>query len=122
MGGMRRRVFLILGIAGGIVALVLVAAAIAVATVDLNALAEPVAARVRAATGRSLTIGGPIHMQLSLEPTLRVEDVTFGNAPWAKSPAMVKAARVEAQVALLPLLRRRFEIVRVALVDPVIEL
>jgi len=122
MGGMRRRVLFILGITGGIVVLVLVAAAIAVATVDLNTLAEPLAARVRAATGRSLTLNGPIRMELSLEPTLRAQDVTLGNAPWGKSPAMIKAGRVEAQVALLPLLQRRFEIVRITLVDPVIEL
>ena len=122
MAGMRRRVFIILGIAAGLVALVLVAVAITVATVDLDRVAEPLAARVRTATGRSFTIGGPVKLDLSLEPTLRAHNVTLGNASWGQAPAMLQAAQVEAQVALLPLLRRRFEIVRVTLVDPVIEL
>jgi hypothetical protein len=119
---MRRTVLIILGVAGGLVALVLIAVAIAVATVDVNTFAEPLAARVRAATGRQFTIGGPIGLHLSLEPTLRIDNVALGNAPWARTPAMVRAGRVEAQVALLPLLHKRFEIVRVTLVDPVISL
>src|SRR5947209_20120414 len=120
MIGMRRTAFIILGIAGGVVALVLIGVAIAVATVDLNTLAEPLAARVRTATGRPFTLGGPIKLDLSLEPTLRLQDVRLGNAAWAHNPSMLQATRVEAQVALLPLLHRRFEIVRVTLVDPVI--
>jgi uncharacterized protein involved in outer membrane biogenesis len=119
---MRRTVLIILGVAGGLVALVLIAVAIAIATVDVNTFAEPLAARVRAATGRNFTIGGPIGLRLSLEPTLRIDNVALGNVPWGRTPAMLRAARVEAQVALLPLLHRRFEIVRVTLVDPVISL
>ena len=117
---MRRNVLIILGIAGGIVALVLVAVAIAVATVDVNSFAQPLAARITAATGRAFTIGGPLDLHLSLEPTLRADNVSLGNAPWAHGPAMITAKRVEAQVALLPLLHRRFEVVRVTLVDPAI--
>jgi uncharacterized protein involved in outer membrane biogenesis len=119
---MRRTVFIILGIAGGIVALVLVAVAIAVATVDVNSFAQPLAARITAATGRAFTISGPLDLHLSLEPTLRADNVSLGNAPWAQGPAMITAKRIEAQVALLPLLHRRFEVVRVTLVDPVISL
>lgn len=119
---MRRTALIILGVAGGVVALVLIAVAIAVATVDVNSFAEPIAARVTAATGRQFKLGGPLALSVSLEPTLRAENVTLGNAPWGQAPTMVSVGRVEAQVALLPLLRRRFEIVRVTLVDPVIAL
>ena len=119
---MRRTVLVILGVAGGLVALVLVAVAIAIATVDVNSFAAPLAARVQAATGRAVTFGGPLALKLSLEPTLTAQDVTLGNAPWGTAPALLKAGRVEAQVALLPLLHRRFEIVRVAVIDPVISL
>lgn len=119
---MRRTVLVILGIAGGLVALVLIAVAIAVATVDVNSFAAPLAARVQAATGRTVTFGGPLALKLSLEPTLTAEDVSLGNAPWGRAPVLLKAGRVEAQVALLPLLHRRFEIVRIAVIDPVISL
>jgi AsmA family protein len=122
MTSLRRTAFIILAVAGSVVALVLVAVAIAVATVDVNSFAEPLAARVRTATGRPFVIDGPIALHLSLEPTLRIDNVTLGNAPWGRAPAMMKVARVEAQVALLPLLHRRFEVVRVTLVDPVINL
>ena len=119
---MRRTVLIILGIAGGLIALVMIGVAIAVATVDVNSFAQPLAARITAATGRAFTIGGPVALDLSLEPTLRAENVSFANAPWAKGQTMLTAKRVEAQVALLPLLHRRFEVVRVTLVDPVIAL
>ena len=117
------RTFLtILGIAGGVVLLVLLAVAIAVWTVDLNEFVGPILARIRTATGRDVTIGGRIEFKLGLEPKLVVDDVRVGNAPWAKAPDMLSAKSVEAQVALLPLLQRRFDLVRLNLVEPVIAL
>src|SRR5438067_3779737 len=119
---MRRTALIILAAAGGITALVLIAAAIAVATVDLHTLIGPVQARVKAATGRDLAINGPIDLKLSLEPKVVFSDVTFSNAAGSKVADMVRAKRIEAQVALLPLLSRRFEVVEVKLTDPVIVL
>ena len=51
-----------------------------------------------------------------------VEDVSLANAPWGKAPQMITAKRVEAQVALLPLLHRDFQVRSFTLVDPVIAL
>jgi hypothetical protein len=48
--------------------------------------------------------------------------VRVGNAPWGKAPSLLTAKQLELQVALLPLLRRHFELVRVNLVEPVITL
>ena len=79
-------------------------------------------ARVKAETGRDLVFGGPIDLKLSLEPKLVASDVTLSNAPGAQSPQMVEVKRVEVQVALLPLLQKRFEVVEVALVEPTIAL
>jgi AsmA family protein len=112
---------LLAGIAGLLV-LIVVAAAIAVSTIDVNALVGPIQKRVKEATGRDLTIRGGISLKLSLEPKLVVEDVSLGNAPWGKSPQMLTAKRVEAQMRLLPLLRRRFEIAQFRLVEPRIAL
>ena len=85
--------------------------------------AEPLAARVQR---RDRTHGRDRRSDRA-EPVARADaahrqDVALGNAPWGSAPALLKVGRVEAQVALLPLLHRRFEIVRVTLVDPVISL
>src|SRR5438067_7901903 len=119
---MRRVALIVLATAAGLVALIVIAAAIAVATVDLHTVVGPVQARIKASTGRDLAINGPIDLKLSLEPKIVFSDVTFSNAPGSKTADMVRAKRIEAQVALLPLLSRRFEIVEVALTDPVIVL
>src|SRR5262245_43557283 len=110
----------ILGIAGSVVLLVLLGVAIAVWTVDPNAFIGPIQARIKSTTGRDVTIGGGIGLKLGLTPKLVANDVRFGNAPWAKGPDMLSAKSVEAQVALLPLLKREFDLVRLNLVDPVI--
>ncbi len=119
---MRRTVAWILGIAGGLAALLLLAVGIAVSTIDPRTLIEPVAARVKAETGRDLSFAGPVALKLSLEPRLVAADVTLSNAAWAQSPQMAAVKRVEVQVALLPLLRRRFDVVEVALIEPTIAL
>jgi AsmA family protein len=112
----------ILAAFGGLLVLLIIAVAIAVRTIDVNDFIAPMQKRVKDATGRDLVIRGGIDFKLSLEPELIIDDVTLGNAEWGKSPQMLTAKRVEAQVKLLPLLQRRFEIVRFKLVDPVISL
>jgi uncharacterized protein involved in outer membrane biogenesis len=119
---MRSTALRILAVAGGLVVLVLVGVAIAIATVDPTRFVAPLAARVKEATGRDLTVQGPVSIAFSLSPKIVLGRVSFANAPWAKAPAMFTAARVEAEIALLPLLSRRFEVVELALVDPVIDL
>jgi uncharacterized protein involved in outer membrane biogenesis len=117
------RIFLrILAIAVAVVVVLLVAVAIAVSTIDVNSFVSPIQARVKQETGRDLAIRGGIDLKLSLEPKLVVSDVTLGNPKWAKAPAMITAKKVEAQVALLPLLQRRFEIIRFTLIEPTIAL
>jgi uncharacterized protein involved in outer membrane biogenesis len=115
---MRRTALLLLAAAGGLCLLVLIAVAIAVATVDLRTLVDPVLAQLRSATGREIALGGPIDLELSLEPRIVLNDVSFGNPAWATGKDMARARRVEARVALLPLLRRRFEVVELALTEP----
>ncbi|MEP7183784.1 MAG: AsmA family protein [Betaproteobacteria bacterium] len=115
------RIFLtILAAAAGLVVLAMVGIAIAVWTVDVNRFVAPIQQRVKDATGRDLTVKGGISLKLSLEPRLVIEDVSLGNAGWSKQPQMLSASRVEAQIALLPLLQRRFDIVRFKLVEPTI--
>jgi uncharacterized protein involved in outer membrane biogenesis len=119
---MPRAVWIILGVAGGLVALLLIGVATVVATVDPNRFVAPLAERVKAETGRTLKVQGPVDIKVSLEPKVVLPNVAFENAPWSKPRDMLTASRVEAQIALLPLLSRRFEVIEFTLIDPVITL
>src|SRR5574337_1799488 len=119
---MRRTALIILGSAGALVVLILVAAAIAVATIDPRVLMAPVLARVEAMTGRAVTVAGPVRLHLSLTPSIVLENLRVANAPWGSAKNLLEAGKVEARVALLPLVRRRFDIVEIALGHPVIAL
>jgi uncharacterized protein involved in outer membrane biogenesis len=111
-----------LAVLGGAVLLLLIAVAIAVRTVDVKEFIGPIQQRVKDATGRDLEVRGGIDLKLGLEPKLVLDDVTLGNASWSKQPQMLSAKHVEAQIALLPLLLKRFEIVRFKLIEPTIAL
>jgi len=119
---MPRVVWIILGSVAGLVALLLIGVAIAIATVDPTRFVAPLAARVKAATGRDLTVKGPVDIKVSLTPRIVASNVAFANAPWSKTPQMLTAKEIDAQIALLPLLSRRFEVVEFTLVEPVIAL
>ena len=119
---MRRTVLIILAAIGGLVALLFVAIAIAVWGVDPNELAAPIQARIKQVTGRDAAIRGSIDLKLSLTPRLVVHDIALANAPWGRAPSLVAAKQLDVEVALLPLLRRRFEVIRVELIEPSIAL
>lgn len=105
-----------------LLALLAVAVTVAVSTVDVNTLIGPVRDRVKALTGRDLAVQGGAHLALSLTPRLVLDDVTLSNAPWGTAKDLLTARHLELEVALLPLLSRRIELVQLALVDPVISL
>ena len=111
-----------LGIAGGALLLLVVGVAIALFTVDPHQFVGPILARVKAATGRDVTIGGSIELKIGLAPKFVANDVRVGNAPWSKAPNLLSAKHLEVQVALLPLLWRHFELIRLNLVEPIIAL
>ena len=75
-------------------------------------------AEVERASGRTMTVSGPIGVQFSLAPTVVLEDVTLANPPGFSRPEMVKVARVELSLALGPLLQHQIQIDHVALVRP----
>ena len=89
-----RRFLIILAAAGGVVLLVLLGVTIAVWTVNPNEFVGPIQARVKAATGRDVAIGGGIDLKLGLVPRLVMNDVRVGNAPWGKSPDMLSAKTI----------------------------
>lgn len=102
-----------------VVVAVLVAAVAALRSIDFDRHRGLIAERVEAATGRKLVIAGRLELRLiSLAPALTVADVTFANAAWGSRPEMVRLKRLEAEIALLPLLIGTVEFRRLVLVAP----
>jgi len=96
----------------------LVALALVVSQIDYSRYKPLIAEKVKAATGRTLAIDGEIRLAPSLVPSLAVENVRFQNAAFGSRPDMITAERLEAAVALLPLLRGEIDIRRIALIAP----
>jgi uncharacterized protein involved in outer membrane biogenesis len=55
-------------------------------------------------TGRKLTIGGPITLEVGAETVFSISDVQFANADWGSRPQMATVAEFEAVVRLIPTL------------------
>jgi uncharacterized protein involved in outer membrane biogenesis len=65
---------------------------------------------VREATGRELSIAGPVRLGFFPKIAVSAEQVSLSNAAWAKSPQMASLEKVALEISLLPLLSRRIEI------------
>ena len=115
----RRRWPWVAGAAVGLlVVLPAIGAGIALARFDPDSLKPRIEAAVQQATGRRLTLAGPIGLKLALVPTLTVEGAALANMPGGSRPEMARVRRVEVELALLPLLRQRVEVRRLRLVEP----
>ena len=104
---------------------ILAAVPLAVATVtlvlylalDFDALRDSIVAELGTLTGRAVTIEGDVNVALSLNPTLVVEDVAFGNADWGSRPKMLRIGRLKGQVSLLPLLSGDIQVRHLEFID-----
>jgi uncharacterized protein involved in outer membrane biogenesis len=114
---MMRWKWIVLGVCGLIVALIITVVVI-LSTYNFNSLKPQITKAAKEATGRDLTLGGDIRLKISLTPALVMENVSFQNAPWGSRPEMAKIKRFEVQVALLPLLSKSIELKRLILVEP----
>ncbi len=102
----------------GIVALAVVAGGVFLASFDPDSLKPRIIEAVKRATGRDLTLNGRISLKLSLQPTIEARDVAFANPTGFSRPQMATLDRLQLQLGLLPLLRRRIEIVSLVLIHP----
>lgn len=82
----------------------LVASVVVLSFVDLGRFAPQIEAAAKQATGRRLKIEGPLHIGLSLSPSLVAEKVRFSNAGWGTRPDMLTAGKLSLQLDILPLL------------------
>ena len=95
------------------VALVMFAILAAIAfvlTFDPNDYKPQIAAQVEEQTGRSIQFNGELSVTVFPWLGAATEDVVLANAKGFDPEAMVRVQRLEAQAALLPLLRGEFEI------------
>ena len=73
---------------------------------------------VQDATGRTLSLNGPVRLTRSLWPTIEVSGVTLANLPGGTRPDMARAERIEVQLSLPALFQRRIEVARLTLIGP----
>ena len=74
------------------------------------------------ATGRNLTIEGPLRLMLFPHLGLRAQQVTFANMPGGRAAAMANIGDIELSVRLLPLLTGHIALDEIVLDHPDIEL
>lgn len=88
--------------------------------VPMDTIRQQAEAKVRELTGREFSIAGPVDLKFWPNIAIELNDVTFGNPPWAKEKNMVMLGRARVELALVPLLERRIEVKQFTLQAPVI--
>jgi len=91
---------------------------VAIKSVDLNRIKELLTSQVQTATGRILTIAGPLEMRLGLVPRLVADGVSLSNPPGSTRPEMMTIKHFELEISLLPLLKREILINRLVVSAP----
>ena len=87
-------------------------------TFNPNDYKPQIIAAVAQATGRTVTLAGPLAVKLSWVPTLTAQDVRLGNIPGGSAPDMAQINQIETRIALLPMLQHRLEIQDLVLRHP----
>jgi uncharacterized protein involved in outer membrane biogenesis len=87
---------------------------------DFNSLKPMIAQAVKNATGRDLTLAGNIEFEIGIRPTLIAEDVSFQNARWSSTPDSARVKKLEAQIAVLPMIIGKFDFARLVLIEPTV--
>ena len=98
---------------------VLVAAVLLLPSViDWNAYKDQLARQVEQATGRTVTVNGPVSLAMLPTPALSAQQVTFANLDGGRAQPMARIADLRVRIALAPLLQGRVEVERLVLVEP----
>ena len=114
-----KKIFVALGI---VVALVIVAAVAVPFLVPIETYKAEIERRASEATGRKLTIAGPVSFSLLPSLAISARDVSFANAPGATNANMMLLDRLDVRLKLLPLLSGEVAIDSFVLDKPVINL
>ncbi len=109
----------------GFAVLVLVAVVAAIGfmlSFDINRYKPTLVAMIAERTGRSFAIDGDIRFVPAMVPTIALDGVRIGNVPWDKRGELLAVEQIEARVALRPLLSRRIEVKRIAIIGATVNL
>jgi hypothetical protein len=98
-----------------VVALVVVAA---FELINPNAYKPQIEAAAERATGRALTLSGPITIVSYTRPTIAISDVAFANMQGGSKPQMLTVRSIEADIGWRALLQGRVTIPRLVLDRP----
>lgn len=113
---MRIRTYI--GIAVLLIVCIIAAGLIYVMSIDVDQYRGFIAEKASAATGRKLTLEGPIKLALGLSPGVVLNGVQLANADWGSRPEMVKLKKLEVQIRLLPLIFGDIQVKRLVLIEP----
>lgn len=105
-----------------LVLIVIVTLAGIIFTTDVNQYKPQIVQIVKDNTGRDFEISGDLKLAPSLVPTIAIEGVSLSNANWAKETNMLSVSKFEAQIALLPLLKKNIQVIKFILIEPKINL
>ena len=110
-------------VAVGLVVVLLIAGLVALPfLVPTETVIARVQERVRAQTGRELTVGGPVEISVLPDLAVRLENVALANAPGGEAETLASLGALEVSVSVLPLLSGNVAIDRFRMVAPVINL
>ena len=98
--------------------ILLLAAGAGVAFFDPNDFKPEIVRAVWDATGRTITLTGPLRVSWTLRPTFEITDVSLANLPGGTRSDIARVERIEAQLSILALLRREVEVVKLTLTGP----
>jgi AsmA protein len=105
-----KKFIVILGSLMGVVLLAVIGILAYVLTFDPNENKELIASKFQSATGRTLTLDGPITLSIYPWLGLTADQVSVSNAEGFSDTPLLRADHIAARVKLLPLLSRSFEI------------
>ena len=89
----------VLGIGSASIVLLVIAVYVILSSYNYNSLKPEITRAVKDDTGRELTLGGDISLEIGFTPALVVKDVSFQNASWGSQPNLAKIKRFEIKVS-----------------------
>jgi len=107
---------------GVLLVLIIGGVAALLAFVDPNDFRDDIERLAKEKTGRELTVGGELDLDLFPWLALRIEKVALGNPPGYGEEPFLAVERASVGVKLLPLLKQRVEVSRVAVEQLVLTL
>jgi uncharacterized protein involved in outer membrane biogenesis len=111
----KNRLFVIVA---AVLLLLIVVIVVVLKSLDLDQYKPLISEQVKRATGRDLVIDGHLELDIGLDIRIGADNIGLRNASWGSRPDMVVIKRVEAEMALLPLLFGDLEIGRVKVIEP----